>query len=919
MARWRAPRAPLDGLGRRLGAPLDRATVDGVLSALRGARWQRTGPVAAAGAIVATLPLPHGATTIALGIGQPLAGTEQTWLVRDGRAFVVDDWVARALAVAPWQLHERHPLAAIDDAPRATITFAGELPIVIEAHARRADTWLEPTAVAAFETAARQLAIVGPPAPTNASLAASLTIELPATKLVVLGPCASPPATTQIAGSVAGCVDRAALETLVAAARTLAGPLDPIRDRRLPPRRPRRPPPRSRSARPAASSSTSPPRTSSSRARPGTPRTLDPAELAKLYAALAAPGDLGAVAPLPTAHPVTTITVGPVAIALFAPDMVVRDSALRIDPAAFAILARPASAYLDRALWAEDPITVVRLAIDRHELVRGAVLGEWSRDGAPAKPDPAAEAYVALLAHARAIDGRPAAPPTAAHHVVASTILTPANSTTSHALDVGAPTATACPAHVDAIGEHRPAARVLRPAALISWTRAVFLALVVLVLTSTTTAASADGNFAVGDAAGLNLTTPYADLTFARRFARAPHVELYLDAGYDRPISYFAFYTGGLGLRTTLTTFGTDELALFHQALAGFAISESGRGPVQNRDLPQRLLGPVFTQGLGLEYRFAPCWSAAATVSTGYPVPPLRRGDPMALLSRRLLVFALPLTACGTMEVYFAQDVVDEHTDLDYVSPPTNPRQRLDLYLPRGIRDYPVAVFVHGGYWIHQAKDYAQPVTRLYRNAGIALARRGIGTAVIDYRLVPRRHVRRRIRRRPRVDRADGSSTSPITAATRDAHGHRRPLRRRPHDRARRAARGPARRRRHRHVRDPRLRPALADPRSPPEPGPGRSVDRSDDHRRGVRRRPRHVLAGDLLPGHDEAAAVRVRRPMDEPFIVDELRPGPWPRQSTRPAGRYFQIRRAGPGDRKAHSAFARPGRLSQIDDRAAS
>jgi acetyl esterase/lipase len=88
------------------------------------------------------------------------------------------------------------------------------------------------------------------------------------------------------------------------------------------------------------------------------------------------------------------------------------------------------------------------------------------------------------------------------------------------------------------------------------------------------------------------------------------------------------------------------------------------------------------------------------------------------------------------MESFFAQDVVDFHPDLAYVPGTDNPRQYLDLYTPRGVDPYPVVVFVHGGFWIHQDKDYFQPVVSLYRNVGIALARRGIGTAVIDYRLV---------------------------------------------------------------------------------------------------------------------------------------------------------------------------------------
>jgi len=100
------------------------------------------------------------------------------------------------------------------------------------------------------------------------------------------------------------------------------------------------------------------------------------------------------------------------------------------------------------------------------------------------------------------------------------------------------------------------------------------------------------------------------------------------------------------------------------------------------------------------------------------------------------LVVALP--ACsGTMEAFFAQDVVDMELDIPYIAGTTNPRQYLDVYRPRGVDGFPVVVFVHGGFWIHQDKDFFQPVVGLYRNVGIALAREGIGTAVIDYRLVP--------------------------------------------------------------------------------------------------------------------------------------------------------------------------------------
>jgi len=100
--------------------------------------------------------------------------------------------------------------------------------------------------------------------------------------------------------------------------------------------------------------------------------------------------------------------------------------------------------------------------------------------------------------------------------------------------------------------------------------------------------------------------------------------------------------------------------------------------------------------------------------------------------------FLLALAACnGSMEKYFAQDVVEIVENVPYVAGTANPRQELDLYLPRAVDNFPVVVFIHGGFWIHQDKNYFEPIVGLYHNVGIALARRGIGTAVINYRLVP--------------------------------------------------------------------------------------------------------------------------------------------------------------------------------------
>lgn len=110
-------------------------------------------------------------------------------------------------------------------------------------------------------------------------------------------------------------------------------------------------------------------------------------------------------------------------------------------------------------------------------------------------------------------------------------------------------------------------------------------------------------------------------------------------------------------------------------------------------------------------------------------------------VSAGLWAFALALFAVsgcdGAMQAYFAADVVDVVADIPYVAGSDNPRQSLNLYLPRDVKDFPVVVFVHGGYWTSQDNRYYEPIVGLYGNVGLALARRGIGTAVINYRIVP--------------------------------------------------------------------------------------------------------------------------------------------------------------------------------------
>ena len=55
-------------------------------------------------------------------------------------------------------------------------------------------------------------------------------------------------------------------------------------------------------------------------------------------------------------------------------------------------------------------------------------------------------------------------------------------------------------------------------------------------------------------------------------------------------------------------------------------------------------------------------------------------------------------------------------------------RHTLDAYLPKGGKNFPLMMFVHGGTWKSGSKD-------LYASLGQTFAKQGIGTIIINYRL----------------------------------------------------------------------------------------------------------------------------------------------------------------------------------------
>jgi acetyl esterase/lipase len=111
--------------------------------------------------------------------------------------------------------------------------------------------------------------------------------------------------------------------------------------------------------------------------------------------------------------------------------------------------------------------------------------------------------------------------------------------------------------------------------------------------------------------------------------------------------------------------------------------------------------------------------------------------NPLRLLPLPLLalLFVVPARADDTKipakdEKSFAVEVVKDiaYNDARDADPD---KQKLDLYLPRGKKDFPVVFFVHGGTW--KSGD-----RKRYPKLGEALAEHGLGTVIISYRLSPK-------------------------------------------------------------------------------------------------------------------------------------------------------------------------------------
>ncbi len=103
-----------------------------------------------------------------------------------------------------------------------------------------------------------------------------------------------------------------------------------------------------------------------------------------------------------------------------------------------------------------------------------------------------------------------------------------------------------------------------------------------------------------------------------------------------------------------------------------------------------------------------------------------------------LLFLAILGSAPSWRNYYVPRCGVQVLDDQVYVEGSHTPTHQLDLYLPTSQpRPWPVVVFVHGGFWRPQDRRFLQPFTGLNGAVGVALANRGVATAVISYRQYP--------------------------------------------------------------------------------------------------------------------------------------------------------------------------------------
>jgi hypothetical protein len=448
-------------------APADPDAIDEVLAALRGARWHRRSHVRGTRPGTTTLTVVAGADRSVLGLGDSDAA--QGWLTRHGEHLLVDRWVLHALDRDVQRLRIARPFAGA--ARATTIVIEGEPPAsgVPEAHVdlRLAGTprrLVRPAALlvsadlaAELDHALAELEIVrSPDGPvTGHGLAITLSAEAGVTTVELAGDCPGAPELVAITGTTGdGCIPRAAADGVVRAIARLLQPPGLIAERRPAPFEPTQ-----LVLSDGAVLTTAPLRVAD--------RPADPARVAELLAALAAPADVVALPAGAPAHQLRATAASTITLDLFVGGVLARHGepiALHLAPGAWQLVTRPSRELRELALWLEEPTTITGVRIDDIRYERGALIGAWSRQPSGPADATTLEALTTALAAPRSLgfvdgtahpsggaDGRRRAPvvePFAITHRVTLTVTPPTGAPSEHVLELGAPRTTGCPARV---------------------------------------------------------------------------------------------------------------------------------------------------------------------------------------------------------------------------------------------------------------------------------------------------------------------------------------------------------------------------------------------------------------------------------------------------------------------------------------
>jgi hypothetical protein len=406
-----AETAVRDGNGWKLqNAVADAATIDATMSALRAARWHRSGSVTLAGQTHCTLKIDDA--TIA--IGSPLAGTDQTWIVRGSRAYLVDAWVAHALAPGRLALHVRRPLAEAK----------------VDPHSH--GIWIEPAVIQEVRGVLEALELVAIDGKPGAGGAKAFGAEQ-------IGTCDSGRVWIK-SPSGQGCVEAAAWKAVIDADAKLAGPPEAIADRRPVPITPAK--------------LILPDRheiTLTGKPMLDTVVDVDADRVRELLTALAAPGEL---VPVPeAAHTDAFLAVGAdgtqIQLYIYGNGTLNRrGEPIAIKTPDTAIIARSSPAYRDPTRWREDPTTITSIKIDGVTYERGAVLGEWTRKPAGKIDSAIVDALAQTLAVVRAPENAGKGKTTNGRSIKI-TFTPPAGEPSTHTLQVTSPTRDGCRGRAD--------------------------------------------------------------------------------------------------------------------------------------------------------------------------------------------------------------------------------------------------------------------------------------------------------------------------------------------------------------------------------------------------------------------------------------------------------------------------------------